>query len=190
VDSKIYHNGALDFARFGVFMLFLCSGAVLGLQNHFRLVVPQALMNGGPHYGMVLAGDAENAYNDGQSFEFTYNTKIDTLRAVGYAEGGDLYCAAPILEPTTVVGSRIHFWATGKNCCLPRGDFWCTAEYIYGVSPEPHAPWRTAIQDLSKYAVRPYWSAREERNLAKAVHQAAALFNMAVPKYLDNIQMV
>jgi len=90
--------------------------------------MPRWLLQRGPFYSMVLAGDAENAYNDGTAFQFTYNTKVDTLRAVGLRDGqdGDLWCAAPILEPTTMVGSKIHFWATGKNCCLPRGDFWCT----------------------------------------------------------------
>lgn len=53
-------------------------------------------------------------------------TSVDSNRAAGYRRG-DIYCAAPILDPTTALGDieRVNFWAIGINCCNDFGSFTC-----------------------------------------------------------------
>jgi len=53
-------------------------------------------------------------------------TSADTSRAAGY-RNGDIYCAAPILDPTLASGDimRVQYWAIGINCCDNFGSFTC-----------------------------------------------------------------
>jgi len=53
-------------------------------------------------------------------------TSVDATRAAGY-RAGDIYCAAPILDPKVALGDimRVEFWAIGINCCDDFGSFTC-----------------------------------------------------------------
>lgn len=55
-------------------------------------------------------------------------TSVDATRAAGYRHG-DIYCAAPILDPKVALGDimRVEFWAIGINCCDDFGSFTCDA---------------------------------------------------------------
>lgn len=55
-------------------------------------------------------------------------TSVDAGRAAGYRKG-DIYCAAPILDPNITLGDiiRVEFWAIGINCCNDFGSFTCDA---------------------------------------------------------------
>lgn len=53
-------------------------------------------------------------------------TSVDATRAAGYRHG-DVYCAAPILDPKVALGDivRVEYWAIGINCCDDFGSFTC-----------------------------------------------------------------
>jgi len=55
-------------------------------------------------------------------------TSVDATRAAGYRDG-DIYCAAPILDPSVALGDiiRVEYWALGINCCDDFGSFTCDA---------------------------------------------------------------
>jgi hypothetical protein len=55
-------------------------------------------------------------------------TSVDANRAAGYRDG-DIYCAAPILDPNVALGDiiRVEYWALGINCCDDFGSFTCDA---------------------------------------------------------------
>lgn len=62
-------------------------------------------------------------------------TSVDASRAAGFRDG-DIYCAAPILDPEVASGSimRVNYWAIGINCCDDFGSFTCdnAREYTGG----------------------------------------------------------
>jgi hypothetical protein len=59
-------------------------------------------------------------------------TSVDASRAAGF-RSGDIYCAAPILDPDVASGSimRVNYWAIGINCCDDFGSFTCDAAREY-----------------------------------------------------------
>jgi len=73
-----------------------------------------------------------------ESSQHTMNsTSVDVTRSAGYADG-QIYCAAPIMNPTTAGElALVNFWAIGTNCCRPFGSFTCDgsrdADAGYGV---------------------------------------------------------
>jgi len=88
-------------------------------------------MHTGHASGATAATPAE-ARNDASVLSFdnmkngTRWTSVDASRAAGYRQG-DVYCAAPILDPTVALGDimRVNFWAIGINCCDGFGSFTC-----------------------------------------------------------------
>lgn len=88
-------------------------------------------MHTGHASGAEAATPAESR-NDASVLSFdnmkngTRWTSVDASRAAGYRQG-DVYCAAPILDPTVVLGDimRVNFWAIGINCCDGFGSFTC-----------------------------------------------------------------
>lgn len=90
-------------------------------------------MHTGHASGATAATTAE-ARNDASVLSFdnmkngTRWTSVDASRAAGYRQG-DIYCAAPILDPTVALGDimRVNFWAIGINCCDGFGSFTCDA---------------------------------------------------------------
>merc|ERR1719453_2479758 len=45
-------------------------------------------------------------------------TSVDAIRAAGFRKDGNVYCAAPILDPNVTAGAimRVNFWAIGIDC--------------------------------------------------------------------------
>lgn len=90
-------------------------------------------MHTGTSYGASGSTPAE-ARSDASVLTFngvkngTAWTSVDATRAAGY-RNGDIYCAAPILDPTVALGDimRVEFWAIGINCCDDFGSFTCDA---------------------------------------------------------------
>jgi len=89
------------------------------------------------HTGQKLGGSAGTpaaALSDSSVITFegvkdgTQWTSADASRSAGYRKG-DIYCAAPILDPTVALGNimRVEFWAIGINCCDDYGSFTCDA---------------------------------------------------------------
>lgn len=59
------------------------------------------------------------------SLQTMNSTSVDVTRSAGY-EDGQIYCAAPIMNPTTAGElALVNFWAIGTNCCQPFGSFSC-----------------------------------------------------------------
>lgn len=80
----------------------------------------------------ATAGTPAEARNDAAFINFatvkngTAWTSVDATRAAGYRHG-DIYCVAPILDPTVALGDimRVEYWAIGINCCDDFGSFTC-----------------------------------------------------------------
>jgi len=62
-------------------------------------------------------------YSDAAVIEFAAGTFIDTDRAVGYMDQGEVYCVAPVTG-TTFSDSPVYY-AAGENCCHARSQFTC-----------------------------------------------------------------
>mmetsp|Transcript_101563 Transcript_101563/g.296052 ORF Transcript_101563/g.296052 Transcript_101563/m.296052 type:complete len:344 (-) Transcript_101563:16-1047(-) len=64
-------------------------------------------------------------YQDAGQIYFSYQAIVDVNRSASF-KMGDLYCVAPIVNPTCSGSCGHDFWAVGKNCCSERGsEFWC-----------------------------------------------------------------
>merc|ERR1719506_3308433 len=95
------------------------------------------------HTGRIAgatAGTPADARSDAAVINFqtvkngTLWTSVDAGRAAGFRRG-DIYCAAPILDPTIALGAiiRVEFWAIGINCCDDFGSFTCDASREQGL---------------------------------------------------------
>lgn len=90
------------------------------------------------HTGHALSGSPSDSASSAESRSdvatLTFQTtganaaSVDATRAAGYRQG-DVYCAAPILDPTAAKGDiiRVEYWAIGINCCDDFGSFTCDA---------------------------------------------------------------
>lgn len=83
-------------------------------------------MNTGVRYGGDTAAKPAAARIDAATVQFVNGTAIDPSRAAGY-QAGDIYCAAPILDPSLLgaQSARVEYWAIGVNCCGLLGSYTC-----------------------------------------------------------------
>jgi len=87
----------------------------------------------------------------------TLNSTVDHQRSVGFIDGPDTYCVAPVLNEAVDSAGLIpvHFWVVGLNCCDSMGNFQCddsrqaSAEFgvvlVDQVSGHYEEKWRQAI---------------------------------------------
>jgi len=73
---------------------------------------------------------------DASSIAFANGTSwssVDANRGAGYRTGGNVYCAAPVMDPAMVAADipLINYWAIGINCCDDFGSFTCDASRSY-----------------------------------------------------------
>jgi uncharacterized protein (DUF2237 family) len=88
-------------------------------------------MRTGQPYGGNMPGTPAAARVDASSVSFANTStlvSVDATRASGFRRG-DIYCAAPILDPdaTNAETIRVNYWAIGINCCDDFGSFTCDA---------------------------------------------------------------
>merc|ERR1719374_318864 len=78
-------------------------------------------------YTNVGASQSTVEYNDAGAILFTDDTRLDTMRAVGFQSrwNGNIYCVAPIVDGSMGTTTEISWWAVGLDCCNPRQDFRC-----------------------------------------------------------------
>lgn len=112
--------------------LFSFIGAIAGFgagwYNHYKHMVYYRTYNSLRKYTNVAGSEQPTEFGDAGMVLFTGDTHIDSTRAVGYknaADGGNMYCVAPIMDGTQDGSSPITFWAVGVNCCQPRAHFAC-----------------------------------------------------------------
>ncbi|CAD7927680.1 unnamed protein product [Amoebophrya sp. A25] len=182
LDGKIARTW-LDFTRFGLFVFFFTCGVVIGQYNRERSAGPALQMANGRSYSYVEATDAMEDLYDGSLFRFTPDTKVDAFRSFGYKENANTYCSAPILE-TATASAPVYTWAVGKNCCMPRGDFWCTAEFAYEVQAsddEPSVLWGKTGK--TREAVRAFVPDADRLGYIRSVRSAIASYGF--PQIVD-----
>jgi len=64
-------------------------------------------------------------YQDAGKIYFAHNAVIDYNRSMSF-KMGDLYCVAPIIDPSCKKNCGYDFWAVGMNCCAEDvADFRC-----------------------------------------------------------------
>lgn len=78
-------------------------------------------------YTNVGAVQPVTAFNDGDMFLFTQDTRLDVMRSIGHRSkySGNDMCVAPLVDSTMSNVNYINFWAAGDNCCLARSQFMC-----------------------------------------------------------------
>ncbi|CAJ1434495.1 unnamed protein product [Effrenium voratum] len=78
-------------------------------------------------YTNVAAAQDNAAFPDASMYLFTEDTRLDTARAVGYKSRwtGQVYCVAPLVDPTMDSVQSVYYWAIGEDCCEKRADFKC-----------------------------------------------------------------
>jgi hypothetical protein len=74
--------------------------------------------------GQVMATRGKR-YQDAGKVYFDHKVKLDLNRSMSF-KMGDLYCVAPIVDPTCKGTCGFDFWAVGINCCAEDvSDFRC-----------------------------------------------------------------
>jgi len=78
-------------------------------------------------YTNVGASQPATAFNDGDMFLFTQDTRLDVMRSIGHRSkySGNDMCVAPLVDSTMSNANYINFWAAGDDCCLARSQFMC-----------------------------------------------------------------
>eukprot|EP00392_Amoebophrya_sp_AT5.2_P007793 g7812.t1 len=173
LETKIVRTW-FDFTRFGLFAFFFTTGALFGDHNRSASAGPHNILATGRTYGYV--SDGLEDYYDGTQFRFSRNSEVDTLRSVGYRENGRTFCVAPILEQAEEK-TELYMWAVGQDCCLSRGEFWCTAERGYDLLDTTEArekSWHQA--SLGRQAVRAVVPDTEAMGYLRGVRTAVAAY--------------
>jgi len=76
----------------------------------------------GRHYTDLNATTSAMSRSDASWLYFRNESKVDTMKAVGYRDGA-VFCVAPVLSANQV--TRVEYWAIGKDCCQKRSGFTC-----------------------------------------------------------------
>jgi len=110
------------YLKLGFLSLFaLMCGVYVGMYNyHFQFANYWSLSENSSYIN-VLPSEPASAHSDAGKLLFTIDSKVDVSKSVGY-KAKDVYCVAPIVDYAT---QKIQYWATGTNCCQPRGGFNC-----------------------------------------------------------------
>lgn len=108
----------------GCFLLLSLGAAVLiGRCIESRFMHDYWRIERGASYHNVRPQAPSLSYLDATVLEFNEMTYVDVSRSIGFMQGGNFLCVAPIYSANMT--SSPEFWAVGINCCEPRGDFAC-----------------------------------------------------------------
>jgi len=113
--------GSLFFAQSAVV------GLVVGFFLYFRSLAYYYRYTELRSYTNVAAAQPADAFADASMFLWSEDTRLDTMRSVGYRSKwtGETYCVAPIVDGVMGNDDTISYWAVGENCCNARAAFWC-----------------------------------------------------------------
>lgn len=112
--------------------------ALLGFWNFQRSMSYYWAYEGMRSYTNVLATESALAHLDAGKITFSTTARLDVHSAIGYRDGGHLYCVAPVVEQdhldeTGNSQGTIEYWAAGVDCCERSGSFSCDAASRDGV---------------------------------------------------------
>jgi hypothetical protein len=100
------------------------SGVLVGYTDYSWYMRLYNAYSDGREYYNVLPTEPAAAHLDAGKIIFSSTAMVDETKSIGFNDGM-MYCAAPIVGPNH--GSRIEYWAVGKNCCGRRSKFFCDA---------------------------------------------------------------
>jgi len=111
-----------------LFATFLA--ALLGFWNFQRSMSFYWAYEGMRSYTNVLPTESALAHLDAGKITFSTSARLDVHSAIGYRDGGNLYCVVPVVEQDHLGEAhndqgRIEYWAAGVNCCDRSGSFSC-----------------------------------------------------------------
>jgi len=172
---RLAWTGTRGNPRFWLILGCLCIvacglGAYLGLVAYYQYFINEHIYNGSRTYTNVLPDQNPGKTADGESFEFSIGTQVNTPDTVGYQTRGTMYCVAPIVGVTSAVEQTyVGYWAVGENCCEARGAFSC------GDIANDEA--RSGLRILDANAFKDPTTPK----YMKAIEQAEVLYNLQVP---------
>jgi len=121
VDHRNKHGGRW-YLKLGFLSFFgIMAGVYLGLYNYHFHFANFWTLDENSSYVNVLPSEPASAHSDAGKLLFTVDSKVEIAKSVGY-KSKDVYCVAPIVDYAT---QKVQYWATGTNCCQPRGGFNC-----------------------------------------------------------------
>lgn len=102
-------------------------GLIVGFFLYFRSLAYYWRYTELRSYTNVAAAQQADAFADASMFLWSEDTRLDTMRSVGYRSKwtGETYCVAPIVDGVMGDEDTISYWAVGDNCCNARAAFWC-----------------------------------------------------------------
>lgn len=116
-------------------------------------------------YTNVAAAQESTSFGDGSMFLFTEDSRLDSMRSVGYKSRwtGDSYCVAPLVDLVMQQEDEVQYWAVGINCCNARALFQCddaedfqTRSALRVLGPEdvarPFMQWAVRGDEYPRYA--------------------------------------
>jgi len=113
----------------GVLCFFaVCAGACVGLFIDAEFASEYYRLDKGASYQDVEATTNSTSYGDATALTFQAGTIVYSEATIGYMEGGEVYCVAPIVsnkDSNLLIPPVVQFWAVGEDCCGMRGDFEC-----------------------------------------------------------------
>lgn len=116
-------------------------------------------------YTSVSPTEEAAAYASAGKIVFVDEARVDSTKSLGFMDTY-VYCVAPILGDTNDIGS-IQFWAAGRDCCGPRGNFVCDDAW------NPKARSGVVIRDVSDFFEDSHGQ------YMKAIKQAEAAYELS-----------
>jgi len=145
-------------------MLMATIGGLVGFFVYYQDLVYYERYQELETYTNVGASQSTVEYNDAGAILFTDDTRLDTMRAVGFQSrwNGNIYCVAPIVDGSMGTTTEINWWAVGLDCCNPRQDFRCDDAQDSGnkaativLNPDdvvrPYMEWAVEVNPYPRY---------------------------------------
>lgn len=158
----------------------LVAGAGLGVLLYSSLLIFFFAYRDLRVFTNVLASDQPARFADAGMLSFAHSSAVDVSRAVGFksfADGGTMYCLAPIVDSSMLPADEVRFWAVGKDCCGSRSSFHCGDVHL----PTAH----TGVVILQPEMFVPpagMWMVRDQRalleNYVRGVRLASSVFDI------------
>lgn len=110
-----------------LFVLSTLVGFLIGFSMYFNSLSYYYKYGQLRSYTNVAASQNPLGFRDGGMMLWTEDTRLDTMRSVGYKskQDGQIYCVAPIIDGSMSLTASISYYAIGENCCGARGEFEC-----------------------------------------------------------------
>lgn len=106
----------------------VCTGVLVGLFVDANFASAYYRLDNGAAYRDVEVTANATGYADATELNFKAGTIVYSEATVGYMEGGEVFCVAPVVsnkDSNLQVPPIVQYWAVGKDCCSMRGDFEC-----------------------------------------------------------------